>query len=359
MSVTRSKIGELIGYPQTSPKKAPSRRFRLVLAMVAGLLSGLRALLWVKGAAKPRDFEQVWYAANAILAGRNPYAEIGPGLPFDWSTPFYYPLTAAVSVAPLALLSSVAAAVLFAALASAAFVWAATRDSLAPAVVITSASAAFAAETVQWSALLGAAFGVPWLGVFFSAKPTIGLAIFAARPSRIAVAGCLLLLAISLLILPTWPADWLAALQHTSVLASGGTPYLSPIGTPGGAFASLMLLRWRRPEARLVFALACVPQTPLLYETVPLFLVPSSITEGGVLWLGSWLVVLWVAIGGHETSDSLRHIASGHAIGWCLYLPCVLMILRRPNVGTVPAWLDQKLRNSRLPRSIVGKTTNE
>ena len=117
----------------------------------------------------------------------------------------------------------------------------------------------------------------------------------------------------------------------------------------------LMLLRWRRPEARLVLALACVPQTPLLYETVPLFLVPQAVIEGGVLWLGSWLVALWQAAAGPYHTDLERFTASARAIGWLLYLPCVAMILRRPNVGHVPLWLEQRLRLLRLPAWVLGR----
>jgi hypothetical protein len=241
------------------------------------------------------------------------------------------------------------AAVLFRAIASGAFVWAATRRSLAPAVVITSASAALAAESVQWSPLLGAAFGISWLGVFLSAKPSIGLAIFAARPTKFAVVGTVVLVAISLALMPTWPLDWVAALRHTSLGTAGGTPYFAPLRTVGGASALLLLLRWRRPEARLVLALACVPQTPLLYETVPLFLVPATITEGGVLWLGSWLVALWVSLAGPYDGDLARFTVSARAIGWCLYLPSVMIILRRSNIGPAPEWLARCIERLRLP----------
>ena len=306
------------------------------------------------GDARARDFDQVWYAAHAIVAGRNPYAEIGPGLPFDWNAYFYYPLTAVVAVFPLAVLGRTIAVALFVALGSAAFVYGATRRSLAPAVVITSASAAMAAETAQWSPLLGAAFGVPWLGIFLNAKPTIGFAVFAARPTRIAIIGGLVLAAIALVIQPGWPGEWLAAIHHTSLLAPGGTLYAAPIATPGGAFALLALLRWRRPEARLLIALACVPQTTLLYETVPLFVVPVSILEAGALWLGSWLVALWVHVAGPFASDPQRFIASGKAIGLLMYVPCALMLLRRPNAGPLPLWLERRLTASRLPLWLRG-----
>jgi hypothetical protein len=221
-------------------------------------------------------------------------------------------------------------------------------------VVITSASAAFAAEAVQWSPLLGAAFGIPWLGIFLSAKPTIGLAVFVARPTRWALIGALTLTAVGFILLPSWPSAWIAAVHHTSLLTPGGTPYLAPVGTPGGVLALLMLLRWRRPEARLVLALACVPQTPLLYETVPLFLVPQTIVEGGVLWLGSWLVALLQAMRTPFPTELARFTASGRAIGWLLYLPCVAIILRRPNVGPAPAWLESRLAAWRIPQWLLG-----
>jgi hypothetical protein len=249
-----------------------------------------------------------------------------------------------VTVLPLATIGRSIAAVLFAAGASGAFVWAATRRSLAPAVVITSASAALAAETVQWSPLLGAAYGIPWLGALLCAKPTIGLAIWLARPTRAAVIGGVVLSGIALALVPSWPLDWLEALRHTSLASAGGTPYFAPIKSAGGAFALLAILRWRRPEARLILALACVPQTPLLYETVPLFLVPYSITEGGVLWLGSWLAALWLSAAGPFDSDLARFRVSVEAIGWCLYFPAIIMVLRRPNVGPAPERLERLVR---------------
>jgi hypothetical protein len=85
----------------------------------------------------------------------------------------------------------------------------------------------------------------------------------------------------------------------------------------------------------------------LLYETVPLFLVPASITEGGVLWLGSWLAALWLSLAGPFASDLERFRVSVDAIGWCLYFPAVVMLLRRPNVGPIPERLEQITRKFR------------
>jgi hypothetical protein len=55
----------------------------------------------------------------------------------------------------------------------------------------------------------------------------------------------------------------------------------------GGFVALLGLFRWRRPEARLLVALACVPQTMLLYEALPPFLIPRTIGEVVVLLVAS------------------------------------------------------------------------
>ncbi len=335
---------------------APSRRLRALLAISAAILSGAKALLWVYADSKPRDFDQIWHAARALFDGRNPYLEIGPGLAFDWPQYFFYPLTAAIATAPLALLARSTAAACFTALAAGAFVWSATRRSLAPAVVITSASAAMAAETVQWSPLLAATIGLPWLGFVLAAKPTVGFAMFVARPTRAAVSGCVTLVAISLVVAPWWPESWLTALHHTSVLTAGGTPYLAPAATPGGALALLALLRWRRPEARLIAALACMPQTPLLYETVPLFLVPATLLEGGVLWAGSWLAAALLSITGPFGTDLARFTASRNAIVWLLYLPCVVIVLRRPNEGTLPRMAEAWLGRRAWPKWLTGSS---
>lgn len=312
----------------------PGLRLRASLALAAALLTGIRTYLWVSSQLKARDFDQVWFAARVLFSGGNPYEQIGPGRAFDWPAPFYYPLTAVLAISPLALAPRAVASILFAMIGSAAFVWAATRRSIGPAVVITSASAALAAEAVQWSPLLGAAFGISWLAVLLCAKPTIGLAVWAARPTLRAVVGGLLLSLAAMVLLPSWPLDWLAALRHTSLAKAGGTPYLAPIGSLGGMSAVLLLARWRRPEARLVLALACMPQTPLLYETVPLFLVPLSLTEGGILWLGSWIAAAWVGLSSPFPNELARFATSARAIGLFMYLPCVIMILRRPNVSS-------------------------
>jgi hypothetical protein len=101
----------------------------------------------------------------------------------------------------------------------------------------------------------------------------------------------------------------------------------------------LGLLRWKRPEARLLVAMSCVPQTAYLYEALPLFLIPRRYEEGFVLSLASYAVLLAVKV--YEPAWAgldpvAQYMAERQTMGqwmvWVLYLPCLAMVLRRPNV---------------------------
>jgi hypothetical protein len=73
-----------------------------VTAIAAAALAAFVWHSWVQGSALGgnNDFDQLWYAARALLRGQNPYAVIQPGTAFAW--PLFYPLTAVLSVVPLA-----------------------------------------------------------------------------------------------------------------------------------------------------------------------------------------------------------------------------------------------------------------
>jgi hypothetical protein len=119
---------------------------------------------------------------------------------------------------------------------------------------------------------------LPALGAVLGAKPTIGAAVFAYRPTRAAVAGCLSLGMIALIWYPTWPVRWFDS-RH------GAHHLVPPALLPGGWLLLAALLRWRRPEARLFGVLALVPQTFSMYDLVPLALIPRNRREALVLAL--------------------------------------------------------------------------
>jgi hypothetical protein len=89
-------------------------------------------------------------------------------------------------------------------------------------------------------------------------QPQSALPALASLRSRVAISAALVdgavLLAPSLWLLPAWPIEWWHIIRSGEQLSA-------PITRLGGGFILLVLLRWRRPEAWLVFIMACMPQS--------------------------------------------------------------------------------------------------
>lgn len=187
-----------------------------------------------------------------------------------------------------------------------------------------------------------AAYLWPMLGFVYAAKPNVGLALWGARPSRVPVAGCVALLATSFAVDPGWLMHWLRA----SPLAE----HLRPaVGYSWGWLLPLAAVRWRRADGRLLLLLALIPQTLAEYAALPLFLVTDSLAEAMVLLVGTYAVAYYVHFAHPANTDMGYIAASGQAMVIACYLPCLVMVLRRPNEGAVPAWM-QRLRKSPSPR---------
>ncbi len=148
----------------------------------------------------------------------------------------------------------------------------------------------------------------------------------------------LLFAALCLLIIPDWPKQWLAALGDSP---TSGTPiHYSPLRGPGGFLALLALCRWRRPEARLLVAMAIVPQSPFVYEVLPLFVIARTRFQTYALVIGTDLALAYYALGPKD--DLVTYFRNnGIAVFVCVYLPALYLILRRPNEGRIPAWVEK------------------
>jgi hypothetical protein len=286
----------------------------------------------------------VWFASRAILRGDNPYHLIGPGLGYDWPWPFLYPLVAAIVTLPLAPLPEAWAAAVFTLIGGAAFAWTLMEHGYPPLAGFCSGALLGAASGGQWAPLLVSAVVIPPLGLFFAAKPTVATAYFFARPNWWPIIGGFALVAIALAVQPTWIFDWRQAMEWNSRLWASSTHFRAIAMVPGGVVALLCLLRWRRPEARLVAALACVPLTPSPYETVPLFLVPRSAGEAALLSAASFAVQFVLD---HVTptlpSDRARFEYVARLLAWVMYPLATAMVLRRRNEGAVPMWLEKRI----------------
>lgn len=308
---------------------------RLARLLVAAILGGGAA--WITAAIAigvgphrtASDYDQVWNAARAIVHGAEPYAAAAAA--YEWGT-FYPPPTFLITL-PLALLPIDWARALFAGVGTALLAYAVTRRHWWPLALFLSGAYWNALLLNQWSPILTAAVLLGAVSAILIAKPTIGLALWVAWPSRAAAVAGFALLAISFVLLPDWPWRWYAAIQR-------GTHLLAPVQRPFGWILLLAWLRWKRPEARLLGTLALLPQTLFWNELLPLVvLVPRTFRQMTVVVLASlWGFGLsWALVESSTLAERLT-------LYWPFillfgYLPPLVLILLRPNEGAAPSWL--------------------
>ena len=324
-------------------QRVPTRQ-RLVLSVALGCIAGLMTARESARVAGPRDFGQVWFAARSILHGVDPYPLVGPGLTYDWSSPLVYPVTAALVAVPFAPFPQPIASLLFAAVGGALFAWALMEFGYGPVFGFFSFAVREAAAAAQWSLLFSASFVLAPISLVLAAKPTIGAVFFLARPRRAAIVGAIVLCTVAFVVQPRWVADWIDAVQRYVAQGAPNRPYRAIVSFPGGFLPLFCLARWRRPEARLLAAHVCVPITLMAYETVPLFLVPRTFWEAAVLVGCSFAQHrLTMAVTPVPWTHERMTATSGVLFVLLLYLPAMVMVLRRPNIGPVPQWLEKRI----------------
>jgi hypothetical protein len=305
-----------------------SRLIRLAAAVIIGVAfaayeDAFRASL----DSKPSDFAQPVIAGQLLLEGRDPYREIGPNGPVPHQFHLIYPATAGMVAIPFGFVSLRLADALFVGIGSAVLLLALTRDTLwnPQLLVFASFPMAAAAQNVQWSPLLTAAAFFPILGFVYACKPSVALAYWIAYPNGRALMAAAGFTALTVALWPWWPAEWVVQLSTVTHMSA-------PVTRWGGPLLLLAALRWRRPEARLLLALSCIPQTPVIYEAVPLFLIVTTLREGVVLLVMTVLVALVMPKAGTLSYDAWMAVVGSWTI-WLVYLPCLIMVLRRPNVA--------------------------
>ena len=267
-----------------------------------------------------KDFSYPWRAARILLDGNNPYQVIQPTGLYPFNARFYYPLPAAILAIPFASLRPAVAGALFFGLSSALLAFAILRDCPHRLPIFLSAPFVHAATLGQWSPILVAAALMPSLQFVLAAKPTVGLAAWAYRPSWRGIIGCGVLLAISLIVFPRWPIEWRAAMPT-------GVKYQGPATTLMGAFLLLGFLRWRRREGRLFVALSLVPQLPVFYDQLLLWLVPSTLWRTLALSACSWIGYLaWFP---HRASAGQNALAFPWVV-FTIYAPALVFLLMLP-----------------------------
>ena len=324
---------DLIVRQWSVPAISDSTRLALGFAFLAALTAGLVAAMAHRGIAEPwSDFSQLAIGARALAMERNPYTSvITPA-----GMPLVYPLPAVMVALPLAWLPTVWADSLWAAFGVGVLAYAHARSGRIerPAVLaFCSAAIAQCVLTGQWSAiLLGAMLlsGETGWGSLLACKPTNAIWLFVTRPSWRAWHWIWTAIALSVMVRPMWPLEWWAATR--AVMSYAVTPALLPFG-----FVVVLVCasRWRRPEARLLLFMMLVPHTTFVYETLPLlYLVPTTWRQGWLLCASSWLCYAAICLFVPHSTPVAEAVHLGGLLSMAgIYLPCALLILRRPNLA--------------------------
>jgi hypothetical protein len=316
---------------------APSRTWRAKVSLAAGIVAGLfvLALYARQQTGVISDWDPTWVATTALLRGESPYAAIQ--VP-PWPNWLLYPLPALLVTVPFTYIPLPLARGIFAAIGTAVFTYAITRRHRWTLYFLISGAMLWSWVVVQWQPLLIAAVLTPSLYWLLAVKPTLGFALWTAWPNRKAVIGGLLFVGISLLVRPGWVQEWLASVAKT--------PHEPHLLRPGGFLMLLGMLRWRRPEGRLLAALCLVPQTTALYETLPLALLcrnrPQAAGFAGLTMLAHLLYLL-----GPQGPWPVGAEYQWWVLLALVYLPAITLVLRRPNQDQSDwTWLGPSRGNS-------------
>jgi hypothetical protein len=253
----------------------PLKRRIALCAAVAVVAGAWSAVLHLR---EGSDFDVVVRGAAAWLGGGDPFELRGHYFPL------LYPFTAVLFAVPFSFLPY--PDFWFVGLGVALFAWAATSQPRLHWSLMVLASPAMLQlfHLAQWSALLTAAALLPSVGFLLACKPSVGAALWCAFPTRRTAVGVLVFTAASLALFPSWPWRWLAQVQTAFHVQA-------PITFWGGPLVLLALYYWRTWEARLLVALACVPQSGFYYDIWPLFLIPRRVEEAVYLLIASWFFV--------------------------------------------------------------------
>jgi hypothetical protein len=327
----------------------PSRH-PAILAVMAGLAGGLLVWYYYTRFAPGiwSDFDQVWIGSRALLRGQDPYVEVPKAFP----GPLFYPLPALLVALPFALCPLLIARILFGAVTAGLATWGILRYQLHAWPLLISAPLLYGIARGQWAPLLVAATLLPTLGGVMAAKPSIGLATFAYRPTIAPMIGVALLGVISFVVQPSWFITWLST-------ARTAPHVVVPALMPGGFILFTAFARWRRSDARLLAVLACVPQAPAPYDLFVMALIPRTLRKSLIMGL-SWNVLYLVTLATHSSTPST--VADVQHGRWSLsfwplwlvlgYYPALLAILSPTPLVDLPRefvhWTPVQQRSYRI-----------
>jgi len=292
-------------------------RRRVAIAAAIGAAAGLLSYAFLARPGSGGDFFFVWSAARALFAGQNPYHVIAVGPENPGNDVFLYPLPALLVIAPFAWLPLAASGGAFLGVSSGLLAYGLLKDGYRRLPIFMGAPFLMAVSLGQWSPLITAAALESNLGFVFAAKPNLGLPAWIYRPSMRAIVAGVAIMAVSLAILPSWPLDW----YHN---ISSRPEKFSPIRTAVGPLLLVAALRWRRPESRLLLAMACVPQALFFYDQLILGLIPRTFRQSLIFSLATFALLLtWF----HRLGPGEYYVQKAVPYALAIYFVALAMVL--------------------------------
>jgi hypothetical protein len=241
--------------------KLDAMRNRIIISVLIGLATGtFSSFLITRLHQNAGDFTWALHLAQRLVAHQNPY-----------DTPFeQYPLPAAFPALPLLRLRPEIAAGIFYGLSSSLLAFGLTRTNYSRLRIFLAYPFWAALLTAQWSTLIAASAFFPILLPATMMKPQVGLPIFLTRLTRRGLLACILLAAVSLLLMPRWPLLWLGQTHYYE--------HFIPLTVFPGPLLLLALLRYRDRDSWLLLLAALMPQR-WFFDAFTLWLIPKSRRE--------------------------------------------------------------------------------
>jgi hypothetical protein len=219
----------------------PGLRRRIVISAVIGLATGGFCWFLLRhfqlGAA---DFNWAIWAAQDLLAHRNPYARPGQ----------LYPLPVAIFGLPFAWTRPEIAAGVFYGVSSALLTLGLSRRGYRFLLVFFAYPYWSGLMAAQWTPLIMASAFFSFLLPAILVKPQLGLPVFLTRASRRGIIACTMVIAVSLAVMPSWPMLWIAQLGHYNRFV--------PLLVWPGPLLLLAIVRYRDRDAMLLLLTAAV-----------------------------------------------------------------------------------------------------
>lgn len=342
----RSTVSGMQQQGRLSMARTPTIQARITASLAIAVIVALFSVFKGIQDAPAPDFAMFWVSARALVAGQNPYAIPRVVGEFTFESGFLNPLPAAVVVTPVAGMPFLLATAVFNAVGMGLLAFALSRKDWQRMPILMSFPALYSLVLGQWSPYVTAAAVSPWLAWAAVCKPNIGLTAFARSPSWRFVWVAAATLAFSFVVRPAWLGEWLSSLQTVPP----GTK-VAPVAIPGGLLLLAALIRWRRPDARLLVAMSCVPHTMMFCDELILGLLAETRKQALIFSIWSYGAIAAAAlIVTPQAGDAAYYRLLSHVVVWGYYLPALVVVIRRPNEGHVmpfvermaarwPAWL--------------------